>query len=467
MLAVKRPILPAAALLLAAASMTAGAKSATEVFEAVAPSVVVVQVEGAGGKVRSFGSGVIVAAGQVVTNCHVVDKAADIRVKRGRLVLLARLRHADWERDVCSLEVAGLAGPAVALGETRSLKVGQKVYVVGAPQGLELTLSDGILSGLREVDGGRYLQITAPISPGSSGGGLFDEQGRLIGLTTFYLGQSQQLNFAVPVEWVTALPQRAARSNRTDTLAGTWLARAIELEESKDWRALSEHAQRWTKAQPNAAAAWYALGIAYDNSGQTAQAIEAYRQALRIQPDNADAWNNLGVAYNDAGQTAQAIETYRQALRIQPDNADAWYNLGNAYSNAGQTAQAIEAYRQALRIRPECAKAWYNLGIAYNDAGQTAQAIEAYRQALRIRPEYAKAWYNLGIAYDDAGQTAQAIEAYRQALRIRPDYADAWYNLGLAYRLAGQRSQVTEVYRRLKQLDPALADEFFEKILVP
>jgi S1-C subfamily serine protease len=105
----------------------------------------------------------------------------------------------------------GYSAPAVVIGSTKTLKVGAKVYAIGAPKGLELTLSDGIVSSLREVDGGQYIQTTAAISPGSSGGGLFDENGALVGLTTFYLAEGQNLNFAVPVEWVKELPKRSVK----------------------------------------------------------------------------------------------------------------------------------------------------------------------------------------------------------------------------------------------------------------
>jgi hypothetical protein len=91
------------------------------------------------------------------------------------------------------------------LGSSASIQVGDKAYAVGAPQGLDLTLSDGLISGVRELPQGRILQTTAPISPGSSGGGLFDGTGRLIGITTMYIKESQGLNFAVPVEWALAL----------------------------------------------------------------------------------------------------------------------------------------------------------------------------------------------------------------------------------------------------------------------
>ena len=86
-----------------------------------------------------------------------------------------------------------------------SLAVGERVYAIGAPEGLELTLSEGVISGLRESGGGCVIQTSAAISPGSSVGGLSDTEGRLIGITTFSLKEGQNLNFALPTEWVQTL----------------------------------------------------------------------------------------------------------------------------------------------------------------------------------------------------------------------------------------------------------------------
>jgi tetratricopeptide (TPR) repeat protein len=443
------------------------AKTATEVFQKVSPSVVVIKTYDATGKGQSLGSGVVLEDGVVVTNCHVVKEATTMQVVRHEVKYHATLRHTDWDRDVCTLNVDGLKGQAVTRGSTIRLKVGEKVYAIGAPKGLELTLSDGLISSLRPVPGGQYLQITAPISPGSSGGGLFDDGGRLIGLPTFYLAEGQQLNFAVPVEWINELPKRNVATPNTEKKASTgWLNRSIELEKKKDWAGMIEHTLRWTKAQPDDVVAWYNLGIAYGDSGQTAKAIEAYRQAIRINPEYDNAWLNLGVAYGDSGQTAKAIEADQQAIRINPENDSAWNNLGAAYGVSGQTAKAIEAHQQAIRINSENADAWYNLGVAYRESGQATKETEAYQQSIRIDPKKAPAWHNLGIAYKGSGQIDKAIEAYQQAIRINPEDVSVWYNLGVAYWASGQTSQVMEVYKRIKTLDPAMAIQFYNKVVL-
>lgn len=443
------------------------AKTPAEIFSMVSPSVVVVRALDAQDKVISLGSGVVIASAQVVTNCHVTEKGARLEVKSGLSTLPADLRYSDRERDLCQLSVPGLTAPPVKIGSVKQLKIGARVVALGAPQGLELSLSDGIVSALREAGDASIIQTTAPISPGSSGGGLFDEEGRLIGITTLYLAASQNLNFALPADWIAALPERAKTAQATVFDESAWLLKAIALESKKDWNALLPHAHAWATANPRSAEAWFSLGRAYRQTAQNDQAIIAYREALRINPEFADAWNNLGVVYVQAGQTDQAIKAYHEALRINPEDAVAWYNLGKAYGKSGQADQAIKAYSEALRISPEYDDAWYNLGNAYGEAGQADQAIKAYHEALRFNPELADTWVNLGNIYGKSGQAEKAIKFYREALRINPEYVIAWYNLGLVYGMKGERTQVLEVYRQLRTLDPALADAFFNKVVMP
>lgn len=195
-------------------TLNANAKTANEIFNTVSSSIVVIQTYDSMGKTKKFGSGVVISNGTVATNYHVIENAAQIKVFYKKAVYVATQLYSDEDRDVCILVVTGLKAPAVILGKTSLLKVGSRIYAIGAPQGMELTLSDGLISSLRPVADGQYIQITAPISHGSSGGGLFDTEGRLIGLTTFYLKESQQLNFAVPVEWISDLAKSKVSSQK-------------------------------------------------------------------------------------------------------------------------------------------------------------------------------------------------------------------------------------------------------------
>jgi tetratricopeptide (TPR) repeat protein len=482
-------------------SIAAQTKTASEIFEEVSPSIVVVIAQNASDKSQSLGSGVMLENGLVATNCHVIKGANVIQVIHQDVRYSTFLKGADWNRDVCTLSVAGLKGHSVSLGSTRQLRVGEKVYAIGAPRGLELSFSDGLISSLRHVPGGEYLQITAPISPGSSGGGLFDDEGRLIGLPTFYYTQSQQLNFAVPVEWIKDLLNRQVSNpqKQEENLIG-WLNRAIELEGEKDWAGMVDHVLRWVKAQPENSIAWFELGIAYNDSGKKAKAIEAYQQAIRIKPDYADAWDNLCVTYDDTAQFDKAIRASEQSLRINPQNSFAWVNLGVVYNHLHQTEKAFEAYQQSIRIDPENAVAWNNVGLVYLNSNQPTEAINSFQQAVRFNSEYANAWVNLGNAYGNSGQTEKqfeayqqairsnpadstawknigmiylaskkfekAIQAYQQAIRFNPNYANAWYDLGIAYKYSGQNNLVIDVYNHLKILDSPLSNKFYNNVVL-
>ena len=340
-------------------SNNAIAKTAAEVFEKASQSVVVVQIQDEKGKDIALGSGVVLPGGDVATNCHVIDKAIGITVYQGKKGYHAVPRYIDYDRDVCSLSVQDMNAPPISIGSTETLKVGSRVYAIGTPKGLTLTLSEGIISSLRPVEGGQYLQITAPISPGSSGGGLFDEEGRLVGLTTFYLAEGQQLNFAVPVEWIGELSKRHKKNLKTAETYVDWLNKAIVLQEKNDWQGLIDHALKRIRALPQDAIAWHNLGFAYGASGQFAKAIGAFQHSLRINPEDEDNWTCLGYAYGKSDQHIKAIEAFKQALRINPQNANSWYDLGIAYYKLDQTGDVMRVYKKLKTIDPTMADKFF------------------------------------------------------------------------------------------------------------
>jgi TonB family protein len=198
---------------LLAVSPHAEALDAEQVFEKASASVVTVESQDAAGITISFGSGVVIAPGEIITNCHVLRNGVILQVRKEGRSSPAYLHFADKVRDLCQLQAApatSFTRPVRGLVAMSDLRVGQHVYAIGAPRGLELTLSDGLISGLRHSANGsiHLIQTTAPVSPGSSGGGLFDQDGRLVGITTFILKESQNLNFAVPATWAQELSSK-------------------------------------------------------------------------------------------------------------------------------------------------------------------------------------------------------------------------------------------------------------------
>lgn len=191
-------------------SAPASALEADALFAKVVPSVWTVVATDAEGRNTSQGSAVVIGPGRLVTNCHVLARMARFQVMKENVSYAGQLEFPDPENDLCQVRVDNFTAPAVELADMDKLRVGMRAYAIGSPQGLETTLSDGLLSGLRRDSNGQlmFIQTSAPISPGSSGGGLFDAEGRLMGITTFMRRESQNLNLAVPAHRIVELPER-------------------------------------------------------------------------------------------------------------------------------------------------------------------------------------------------------------------------------------------------------------------
>ena len=174
--------------------------SPVEIYSKLSPSVFRLIAADLKENGAASGSAVALTSSLAITNCHVIDGYGVIGAKMGEQVALFRVAGKNLEKDMCVVKADLPLVPTTTFRRYSDLKIGEKVYAIGSPKSLENTLSEGIVSGLRTSDGVRYIQTTAPIASGSSGGGLFDEYGRLIGITTWMVKGEGNLNFAVAVD---------------------------------------------------------------------------------------------------------------------------------------------------------------------------------------------------------------------------------------------------------------------------
>jgi hypothetical protein len=317
----------------AMASIAFAAKTPERIFEEASKSVVVIHSYGADDKPINQGSGIVVGKESVITNCHVVEKSVYIKVPYQARLHTATVRNSDIDRDLCELQVSQLPAPR-AIVWTGALKVGQRVYAIGAPEGLELTISEGLVSSVREFEGSTYIQTSAPISAGSSGGGLFDVEGRLVGITAFIVPEGQNINFALPASWIGELMARGGSRLQTaaaETASDKWTQRAGELRARREWLPLLALAQQWVRSAPGSLPAWQQLGDAYRVVNRPRRAIIAYQQGLRLDPDAYGIWLNLGASYLTLNQYDRAIEAFTEALRVKPNDVPALSSAGTAY----------------------------------------------------------------------------------------------------------------------------------------
>lgn len=190
------------------------AQNARQVAKDTFPSVVLLVMEDDNGQPVSLGSGFFVKEGVVASNFHVVEKAS-----RGYAKLVGQKTKfnisgvvgLDTAHDLVLLAVDEAKAPILKLGDSGNVAVGDEIFAVGNPQGLEGTFSQGIVSSIRQFETNSLLQITAPISPGSSGGPVLNAQGQVVGVAVATFRGGQNLNFAIPSKYVDELLKKSSK----------------------------------------------------------------------------------------------------------------------------------------------------------------------------------------------------------------------------------------------------------------
>jgi len=227
-----------------------------------------------------FGSAVVLRSDTVATNCHVTRLAQKVQVLFGNAVLIARSQRADPVHDLCVLDVPGLDAPGVQIADPDALKVGDRVHAMGYSAFQGFTHQAGTVSGLFQFDAARVIESDAAFPHGASGGGLFDVEGRLVGLLTFYrtADEAQADYFSIPIGWLKHLDNVAATSIAPTSTTPFWadplerqplFLQAGALEVAGLWNQLLPVAERWTRMHPEDPHAWLTLGKAALRTGNT------------------------------------------------------------------------------------------------------------------------------------------------------------------------------------------------------
>lgn len=354
-------------------SAPTSAESLPELVRRVKPSVVSVLTYDTKGEPLISGSGFFVRPGEVVTNMHVIKGAHSVEIHtlegKGRTYPVAGALAVDDEADLALLKVEMPAERAQPLTMTNNLPdEGEQVFVIGNPLRLEGSVSNGIVSAIREVPAlGRIIQVTAPVSHGNSGSPLFNMRGEVIGIVTVKVTNGQNINLALGITRINALAHSAVTSfdqvssrNRSTTqpevLAELWYRGGIDSLWLGNYDSALNYFETAANRNPRRPETWIQIGYCKVKQGRNDEAIRAYKRALQLRPDSAEAYNKLGDAYFFGGRFDEAIASYRQASNIRPDEADAYYNLGLAYLEIGDRESALAQTRVLQTLAPDLNK---------------------------------------------------------------------------------------------------------------
>lgn len=407
-----------------------------EIVKRASPAVVLIEVYDSQMRPTGKGSGFFVSGdGLIVTNKHVIANAYRIRARRidgatfGIEQVVFTPKDVDLAvlksnaKDCAYLEIAGDPRPAI----------GSKIVVVVNPLGWEGTVAEGIISGRRKRQGGGYvLQISAPISPGSSGSPVLSSDAKVVGVATSIWRESgaQAINFAIAGEDVASAVAACATSDPPHVLRA---------EEPSDAYFLSEMTAMKEEI----------LQRAFESALRRGNALAAK------YPKSAGLAYNLGLVYNELGSYEQAVATYKKSISLDRSKAYTWTNLANTYFRQSRFEDASNAARESIRILPAGELAWNTLGNAQFKLEQYVEGIKSFKRALEIKPTYLSARVSLALCYLALEDYVHCEDEYLNVFSVDPTNQAAREGLALLAKLKSE-SAVPPKENAPKSLDESI-----------
>jgi len=401
------------------------------------PAVMLLVISDSNGKEVATGTGFLISAeGKLITSYHVIEKGPKAVAKAGNggLFPVEGVLASDPKNDLAVLMITGKDLPFLKLSTSNKTEVGTRIAIIGSPLGLEGSMSEGIVSAVRDSTSGRQMiQVTAAISPGSSGSPVLDAKGLVIGIASSFLQGGQALNFAVPAEAAITLVARAENMPTTQPLDAAiakddyeailgdsdYLA-ARRAESALDYEQQLRYCQNLVRRYPDNYVAHQILGDAYVHLNLFEDAIAAYKQTVKWNPGKAEVWHKMGFAYFNIKKFDKAITAFMECLAIKADLSNAWFQIGSAYFQQKKYRDAIYAYRTYTGLAPNEANGWLSLGVSHMFVQDYEGALEPMKRCVDLKPENASAQFNLAIIYINLRRNYAAKQIYNKLLTLDP-----------------------------------------------
>lgn len=271
----------------------------------------------------AYGSGVVVDKNKVITNCHIFRTTKKPWIARGEDSYEITSVQADRWHDLCLVQGNNLPFSPAPIGDINSVKRGQEVLSIGHSNGLPNPItSAGQIKSIYEFDGGTVIKSNAKFTMGASGSGIFDLDGRLLGINTFKTPGRPAFFYSLPIAWLSSIEKMPTETQFPITGKAFWEEEDVKKpffmqvaipELGKDWLKLAEVAERWLKDDTKNTEAWYELGLASEKLKKIDAAKKAYLQSVVLDASNTDAHFRLGAIAQAEGDR-EALQNANTAI---------------------------------------------------------------------------------------------------------------------------------------------------------
>ena len=436
----KKIIFAAAILFLLPLASFAQGKSAEKIYRQLNDAVVRIYTHHNDNSMHGQASGVILKEkGWIVTNYHVLGDASVIYAEHnGQYIQLDSIVAMDPKKDILILQLKNSKNkeayksiPNIRIADSDQLRVGQKIFAIGSPFGFENTISEGIISGLRQTENKQQnmIQISAPISSGSSGGAVLNAKGELIGISTMVIAgeTAQNLNFALAINDVIAAAEKKQLRN--------------------------------PGSNQNPVSNYYQRGYNEYLSKNYLSAILNYEKALK-ESDQEDYWNiyySIGIAYQAIGNADTAIYYLDKSLQLKK-SVNTYVSIGTIYAEENKFEKAKGYFKKALELSPNSTEALNRLGVVLFLQEDFQNAINCFKKSIEINDKRALPYYMLGQISEATSNTNAAIGFYKDAVSANANYADAYLALSRVLLKLGDTENAMKYQQRAYQINPKLRE---------
>ncbi len=362
-----------------------------EVFINVNDAIVVVEAYDFDGVKSSQGSGVIIKDKNIlVTNFHIFAGNEKIVLKhKDKEIKYTEIIGLSIDKDVLILKLEDGDFPQIKVGSTANLKVGSKVYAIGSPLGMENTITEGLVGGFRKFEDKKnnieYVQISASLSPGSSGGAVLNSEGELIGISTMGLKEGENLNFAIKIEDVLSV-DLGEYSDKIKLEAINYFYKGKDLYEDTKYEKAIEYFNKFLAKVPNDPICLNFRGLAHLQLKEFEEALKDFNLSAKMDPKYlAPVINKADINYK-MEEYDKAVADYTKIINKFPDLVGPVYSRGLARMKLQEWDDAIKDFSKVIKLDSKYTEAWLNRGISHYYNHEYSEAIDDWTKAKNMNP---------------------------------------------------------------------------------